>query len=157
MGCIENEQRAIVANFENNNSTNEIEMNLAEDYYKKLDKAGEMASYINNMQLINYYNRPRIDYVFDEEVFYMNESELEKIEYERAIITLNRQSLHFVNLNKIEEFGTSNYNSTHINSIVYTAFTPMYNLDDEQTNCIVFSRNILFKTLFDRSRKKYVK
>lgn len=145
MGCIENEQRVIAANIENNNSTNEIEINLAENYYKELEKAGEMASYINNMQLINYYNRPRIDYVFDEEVFYMNESELEKIEYERAIITLNRQSLHFVNLNKIEEFGTSNYNSTHINSIVYTAFTPMYNLDDEQTNCIMFSRNILLK------------
>lgn len=145
IGCIENEQRAIVTNIENNNSTNEIEINLVEDYYKKLDKAEEMASYINNIQLINYYNRPRMDYVFDEEVFYMNESELEKVEYERAIITLNRQPLHFVNLNKIEEFGTSDYNNTHINSIVYTAFTPMCNLDDEQTNCIMFSRNILLK------------
>lgn len=145
IGCIENEQRAIVTNIENNNSTNEIEINLVEDYYKELDKAEEMASYINNIQLINYYNRPRMDYVFDEEVFYMNGSELEKVEYERAIITLNRQSLHFVNLNKIEEFGTSDYNNTHINSIVYTAFTPMYNLDDEQTNCIMFSRNILLK------------
>lgn len=145
IGCIENEQRAIVTNIENNNSTNEIEINLVEDYYKELDKAEEMASYINNIQLINYYNRPRMDYVFDEEVFYMNESELEKVEYERAMITLNRQPLHFVNLNKIEEFGTSDYNNTHINSIVYTAFTPMYNLDDEQTNCIMFSRNILLK------------
>lgn len=145
IGCIENEQRAIVTNIENNNSTNEIERNLVEDYYKELDKAEEMASYINNIQLINYYNRPRMDYVFDEEVFYMNESELEKVEYERAMITLNRQPLHFVNLNKIEEFGTSDYNNTHINSIVYTAFTPMYNLDDEQTNCIMFSRNILLK------------
>lgn len=145
IGCIENEQRAIVTNIENNNSTNEIEINLVENYYKELDKAEEMASYINNIQLINYYNRPRMDYVFDEEVFYMNESELEKVEYERAMITLNRQPLHFVNLNKIEEFGTSDYNNTHINSIVYTAFTPMYNLDDEQTNCIMFSRNILLK------------
>lgn len=145
IGCIENEQRAIVTNIENNNSTNEIEINLVEDYYKELDKAEEMAYYINNIQLINYYNRPRMDYVFDEEVFYMNESELEKVEYERATITLNRQPLHFVNLNKIEEFGTSDYNNTHINSIVYTAFTPMYNLDDEQTNCIMFSRNILLK------------
>ncbi|AKB46603.1 hypothetical protein MSKOL_0826 [Methanosarcina sp. Kolksee] len=145
IGCIENEQRAIVTNIENNNSTNEIEINLVEGYYKELDKAEEMASYINNIQLINYYNRPRMDYVFDEEVFYMNESELEKVEYERAMITLNRQPLHFVNLNKIEEFGTSDYNNTHINSIVYTAFTPMYNLDDEQTNCIMFSRNILLK------------
>jgi hypothetical protein len=103
---------------------------------KKLNKAGEMADYINHMELLNYYNIPRIIYSFDEEVFYMNESELAKVEYKRAMITLNRQSIHFVNLNKIEEFGTSNYTNTHINSIVYTAFTPMYNLDDEQTNCI---------------------
>lgn len=153
IGCIENEQRAIVTNIENNNSTNEIERNLVEDYYKELDKAEEMASYINNIQLINYYNRPRMDYVFDEEVFYMNESELEKIEYERAMITLNRQPLHFVNLNKIEEFGTPDYNNTHINSIVYTAFTPMYNLDDEQTNCIMFSRNILLKHCSTKAEK----
>lgn len=145
MGCIETEQKAILESIENNNSTNEAQIVLIEDYYKELDKAGEMASYINNMKLIDYYNRPRILYQFDEEVFYMNESELAKLEYERAIITLNRQSLHFVNLNKIEEFGASNYNNTHINSIVYTAFTPMYNIDDEQTNCIIFSRNILLK------------
>lgn len=145
IGCIESEQRVIVENIKNSNSTNEVKINLVEDYYKELDKAGEMASYINNMQLMNYYNRPRIDYVFDEEVFYMNESELEKIEYERAIITLNRQPIFFTNLNKIEEFGTSNYTNTHINSIVYAAFTPLYNLDDEQTNCIIFSRNILLK------------
>ncbi len=145
VGCIENEQRAIRGNSENNNSTSEVQINLVEDYYKELDKAGEMADYINHMELLNYYNRPRIDYVFDEEVFYMNESELAKIEYKRAIITLNRQSIHFVNLNNIEEFGTSNYTNTHINSIVYAAFTPMYNLDDEQTNCIIFSRNILLK------------
>jgi len=145
VGCIENEQRAIVESIENNNSTNEAQITIVEDYYKELDKAGEMASYINNMKLIDYYNRPRILYMFDEEVFYMNESELAKLEYEKATITLNRQSLHFVNLNKIEEFGISNYTNTHINSIVYTAFTPMYNLDDEQTNCIIFSRNILLK------------
>jgi len=144
VGCIE-EQKVITENIENKSSTNEIQINLVEDYYKKLDKAGEMAHYINNIQLINYYNRPRIDYVFDEEVFYMNESELEKIEYERAIITLNRQPIHFTDLNKIEEFGTSNYTNTHINSIVHTAFTPLYNLDDEKTNCIIFSRNILLK------------
>jgi hypothetical protein len=145
MGCIENEQRAIKENIENNNSTSEVKVNLVEDYYRELDKAGEMASYINNMKSLNYYNRPRIYYVFDEEVFYMNESELEKIEYERATITLNKQSIFFTNLNKIEEFGTSNYTNTHINSIVYTAFTPLYNIDDEQTNCIIFSRNILLK------------
>jgi hypothetical protein len=145
MGCIGNEQRAIKENIENNNSSSKVEINLVENYYEELDKAGEMASYINNMQSINYYNRPGIYYVFDEEVFYMNESELEKIEYEKATITLNRQSIFFTNLNKIEEFGTSNYTDTHINSIVYTAFTPMYNLDDEQTNCIIFSRNILLK------------
>jgi hypothetical protein len=145
MGCIGNEQRAIKENIENNNSSSKVEINLVENYYEELDKAGKMASYINNMQSINYYNRPGIYYVFDEEVFYMNESELEKIEYEKATITLNRQSIFFTNLNKIEEFGTSNYTDTHINSIVYTAFTPMYNLDDEQTNCIIFSRNILLK------------
>ncbi|MCO5382427.1 MAG: hypothetical protein NHB15_10370 [Methanosarcina barkeri] len=142
---MENEQREIRENSENNNLTNEVQINLVEDYYKKLNKAGEMADYINHMELLNYYNIPRIIYSFDEEVFYMNESELAKVEYKRAIITLNRQSIHFVNLNKIEEFGTSNYTNTHINSIVYTAFTPMYNLDDEQTNCIIFSRNILLK------------
>ena len=145
MGCIENEQREIRENSENNNLTNEVQINLVEDYYKELNKAGEMADYINHMELLNYYNIPRIIYLFDEEVFYMNESELAKIEYKRATTTLNRQSIHFVNLNKIEEFGTSNYTNTHINSIVYTAFTPMYNLDDEQTNCIIFSRNILLK------------
>ncbi|WP_440948457.1 hypothetical protein ACSAZL_09630 [Methanosarcina sp. T3] len=145
MGCIENGQRVIAENIENNNSTNEVAINLVEDYYKELDKAGEMASYINNMKLIDYYNRPRILYMFDEEVFYMNESELAKLEYERATITLKRQSINLENLNKIEEFGTSNYTNTHINSIVYDAFTPMYNLDDEQTNCIIFSRNILLK------------
>lgn len=153
MGCIENEQRAIVESIENNNSTNEAQITIIEDYYKELDKAGEMASYINNMKLIDYYNRPRILYMFDEEVFYMNESELAKLEYEKATITLNRQSLHFVNLNKIKEFGTLNYTNTHINSVVYTAFTPMYNLDDEQTNCIVFSRNILLKHISTEAEK----
>lgn len=153
VGCIENEQRAIVESIENNNSTNEAQITIIEDYYKELDKAGEMASYINNMKLIDYYNRPRILYMFDEEVFYMNESELAKLEYEKATITLNRQSLHFVNLNKIKEFGTLNYTNTHINSVVYTAFTPMYNLDDEQTNCIVFSRNILLKHISTEAEK----
>jgi len=145
VGCIETEQKVILENIENNDSTNEVQIAIVEDYYKELVKAGEMASYINNMKSINYYNRPRIIYQFDEEVFYMNESELAKLEYEKATITLKRQSLHLVNLNKIEEFGTSNYTNTHINSVVYTAFTPMYNLDDEQTNCIIFSRNILLK------------
>ncbi|MGI5992604.1 MAG: hypothetical protein ACOX7Y_10070 [Methanosarcina sp.] len=144
-GCIETEKKAILESIENNNSTNEAQIALVEDYYKELNKAGEMASYLNNMKSIDYYNRPEITYQFDEEVFYMNESELAKLEYERGTITIKRQSLHFVNLNKIEEFGTSNYTNTHINSVVYTAFTPMYNLDDEQTNCIIFSRNILLK------------
>lgn len=148
VGCIENKQRVSTENTENNNSTNEATINNVEDYYKKLDESGEMASYINNIKSIDYYNRPKIGYIFDEEVFYMNESELEKLEYERASITLNRQnrqSILFINLNQIEEFGASNYNNTHINSIVYTAFTPMYDLDDEQINCIIFSRNILLK------------
>lgn len=145
MGCIESEQRVIAENVESSNSTNNVEINLVEDYYKELDKAGEIAYYINHMKLINFYNRPKIVYAFDEEVFYMNESELAKVKYERATITLNRQPIHFVDLNKIEEFGTSNYTNTHINSIVYTAFMPMYNLNDEQINCIIFSRNILLK------------
>lgn len=156
MGCIGNEQTAITENLENNNPSNEVKINLVEGYYKKLDKAGEMASYINHMKVINPYNRPRMDYVFDEEVFYMNESELEKIEYERGIITLNRQPLHFVNLSKIEELEISNdtkINSTILNPIVYTAFTPTYNLDDEQINCIKLSRNILLKRCSTEAEK----
>ena len=156
MGCIENEQTAITENLENNNSVSELKRNLVEDYYKKLDKAGEMASYINHMKVINPYSRPRMDYAFDEEVFYMNESEIEKIEYERGIITLNRQPLHFVDFSKIEELGTSNdtkINSTIIKSIVYTAFTPAYNLGNEQINRIVFSRNILLKRCSTEAEK----
>ncbi|WP_155400728.1 hypothetical protein [Methanosarcina mazei] len=44
MGCIETEKKAILEGIENNNSTNEVQIAIVEDYYKELDKAGERLS-----------------------------------------------------------------------------------------------------------------
>lgn len=144
MGCIDNEQKVITEK-ENNNSINKVQTNLVDNYFQKLEKASEIAYYLNNMNLVNSYSRPRIIFMFDEEYYYMNESEKNKVEYENALIELENCTIHFINLNKIEGLETPNTASDYINSIVYTAFTPLYNIDNEQTIYITDSRNILLK------------
>ncbi|ABE53036.1 Hypothetical protein Mbur_2167 [Methanococcoides burtonii DSM 6242] len=138
MGCIENEQEVSVEDI-----TSEEDILFINNNYKELDEAGDMASYICQMEVMDYYSQPNVAYVFDEEVFYMNESERAKVEYTEAIIHFNRTPIHFIDLNKIEEFGELNYSRSHLNSIVSSAFTPMYGVDGEQLNCIIYSRNIL--------------
>jgi hypothetical protein len=145
MGCIDNRQEKIIEKEKNNNSTNEVQVNLANDYYNELEKAGEMAYYINNMNLVNSYSRPKIIYIFNEDYYYMNESEKDKIECENALIELKNCTIHFVNLNKIEGLEKSDNAYDFINSIVYTAFTPVYNLENEQNISITSSRDILLK------------
>jgi len=145
MGCIDNEQKIITEKAENNNSINEVQINLVDNYFQKLEKSSEMAYYLNNMNLVNSYSRPRILFLFDEEYYYMNESEKSKVEYENASIELDNCTIHFINLNKIEGLETPNNAYDYINSIVYAAFTPLYNVDNEQTIYITDSRNILLK------------
>lgn len=144
MGCIDNEQKIITEKAENN-SINEVQINLIDNYFQKLEKSSEMAYYINNMNLVNSYSRPRIFFLFDEEYFYMNESEKNKVEYENASIELDNCTIHFINLNEIEGLETHDTAYDYMNSIVYTAFTPLYNIDNEQTIHITNSRNILLK------------
>jgi hypothetical protein len=161
VGCIDNKQKIIMKNIENNNSTNEVQMTLVDDYYKELEKAGEIAHYIDNMNLINNYNRPKINFVFDEDYFYMNESEKDKVEYENALIELDNCTIHLIDLNKIEGLEKSDNAYDYINSIAYTAFTPVYNLGNEQIIRITNSRNILLKhcsTEFEKNMlSKYFK
>ena len=104
-----------------------------------------MADCINNMNLVNSYSRPKIIYIFNEDYYYMNESEKDKIECENALIELKNCTIHFINLNKIEGLEESNNAYDYINSIVYTAFTPVNNLENEQNISITSSRDMLLR------------
>jgi hypothetical protein len=158
IGCIENKQKIDVEDLNTSTSLTEEDIAFVDNFSKELDEAEEIASYVKQMEIIDFYNRPNANgYIFPEEVFYMNESELAKVEFTESVIHFNRTPIHFVGLNKIEEFGDVKYGRSHLNALVSAAFTPTYGVDDEQLNCIIFSRNILLNHCFSGEHEDRLK
>ena len=140
------------------NPLTEEKITLIDNFAKDLNDAKEIASYVEQMEVIDFYSRPNANgYIFGEEVFYMNEDELDKLEYTESIIHFNRTPIHFVGLNNIEEFGDVEYGRSHLNALINSAFTPMYGVEDEQLNCIIFSRNILLNHCLSGEHKERLK
>lgn len=158
MGCIENKQKTDIEDPNAITPVSEEDIAFIDSFARELDEAEKMASTINKMKVMDYYSQPNPNgYIFPEEVFYMNESERTKVEFTESIINFNRTPIHFVGLNKIEEFGDVKYGRSHLNSIVFAAFTPMYGAEDEQLNCIIFSRNILLNHCFNDEHEERLK
>nr|WP_321496350.1 hypothetical protein [uncultured Methanolobus sp.] len=160
MGCIENKQVQLIDEDECENTRNlltEEKISLIDNFAKDIDDAEEIASYVEQMKVIDFYSRPKAGYIFGEEAFYMNDDELEKLEYTESLIHFNRTPIHFVDLNNIEEFGDVEYGRSHLNALISSAFTPMYGFEDEQLNCIIFSRNILLNHCLSEEHKERLK
>lgn len=157
IGCIENKPVIDVEYADTTTSITEENITFIDNFAKDLDDAEEIASYTKQMEIIDFYSRPKAAYIFGEEAFYMNEDELDKLEYTESIVHFNRTPIHFIGLNQIEEFGEVKYGRSHLNSIISSAFTPMYGVEDEQLNCIIFSRNILLNHCLSEEHKEKLK
>jgi hypothetical protein len=156
-GCIENKQVQLIDGDEyvdTRNSLTEEKISLIDNFAEDLNNAEEIASYVQQMEVIDFYSRPKAGYIFGEVAFYRDEDELENLEYTESLIHFNRTPIHFVGLNNIEEFGDVEYGRSHLNAIISSAFTPMYGAEDEQLNCIIFSRNILLNHCLSEEHKK---
>ncbi len=160
MGCIENKQVQLIDGDEcvdTRNLLTEEKISLIDNFAEDLNNAEEIASYTKQMEVIDFYSRPKAGYIFPEEVFYMNEDEVENLEDTESLIHFNRTPIHFVDLNNIEEFEDVEYGRSHLNALIYSAFTPMYGAEDEQLNCIIFSRNILLNHCLSEEHKERLK
>ncbi|TQD23544.1 hypothetical protein [Methanolobus vulcani] len=159
-GCIEDKQAQVIDGDECTDTRNpltEEDIALIDNFAESLNDAEEIASYVEKMEVIDFYSRPNAGYIFPEEVFYMSEDELDDLEDTESLIHFNRTPIHFVGLNNIEEFGDVEYGRSHLNALISSAFTPMYGVEDEQLNCIIFSRNILFNHCLSEEHKERLK